>query len=180
MEEHPGVGRHELIKKLPNLYSWLERNDLEWFKAHRPLSQRKAPPPRQIDWERRDKEVAGAIQASAHRLKNTNGSLMKLTLTALGKDTGYQKTIARHLDKLPLTKQVLSQVVEAREGYAIRRILWFVRCYQEEHICPTRNQLIERAYVRKEIAALPRVKETIENALVTLNSSNDISHEHVT
>ncbi|MFL5628671.1 MAG: TnsD family Tn7-like transposition protein [Ktedonobacteraceae bacterium] len=180
MEEHPGVGRYELIKKLPNIYSWLERNDLEWLKVHRPLSQRKVPPPRQIDWERRDKEVAEAVKASAHRLKNTNGFLIKLTLTALGKDTGYQKAFARYLDKLPLTKHVLSQVVETREDYAIRRILWFARCYQEEHICPTRNQLVERAYVKKVIAALPRVKEAIENALVTLNSSNDISHEHVT
>jgi hypothetical protein len=180
MEEHPGVGMNVLIGKLPNIYSWLRRNDPEWLKAHRPLSQRKVPPPRQIDWERRDKEVAEAVKASAHRLKNTNGFLIKLTLTALGKDTGYQKVFARYLDKLPLTKQVLSQVVETREDYAIRRILWVAHCYQEEHICPTRSQLVERANVVKEIAALPRVKEAIENALVTVTSSIDISQEHVT
>jgi len=169
IEKNPGVGRSVLLKKLPNIYSWLERNDPQWLREHRPPSQRRAPSPRQIDWEKRDKEVAEEIKASVYRLQNTNGYPIKLTLTALGREAGYLKMLTMHLDRLPLTKQIVFHVVETPEDFAIRRIWWLARRYQEEHLCPTRSQLVWRVHISKEIAALPRVKEAIDMAWASLS-----------
>jgi hypothetical protein len=176
MEKMPEAGRRVLQKSLPGIYAWLAKNDREWLKAHTPISPSRVPPGPQIDWESKDREIVETVKVSAHRLKHTDGYPARLTLTAIGRDIGHQRTLYHHLDKLPLTKLALSEVIETPEDFAIRRILWSACRYQEENILPTRKQLANRVHVFRNLAELPRVKEAIDTAWASLSSMRDDGH----
>jgi hypothetical protein len=83
-------------------------------------------------------------------------------------ELGQLALIQKHLDKLPLTAKVLTDVVETRESFALRRIDWVASCYTEENVCPQRWQLIRRAGLRPELTKLESIHEGINSALETL------------
>lgn len=167
-QEYPEAGRTALKNQFQGVYVWLRRNDREWLEAHLPPRMKKTPPPARIDWEDRDTELADAARQAALHLQNKSGKPTQITIAAIGRELGQLALIQRHLDKLPATAQVLSELVETREAFALRRIYWAVESYNQEGICPQRWQLVRRAGLRPEIEALPRVQNAVDEAIESL------------
>jgi hypothetical protein len=167
-QEYPDAGRTALKDQFQRAYVWLRRHDREWLEDHLPPPMTKTPPSVRINWEHRDTGLAAAARQAALHLQNKSGKPTQITMTAIGRELGQLALIQRHLDKLPVTAQALSELVETREAFASRRVHWVVECYKQEGICPPRWQLVRRAGLRPEIEALPRVQNAVDEAIESL------------
>jgi hypothetical protein len=167
-EEHPEAGGKFLRSLAPRVYMWLYRHDREWLLAHMPPKQKVVSPPR-VNWERRDAQFAEAARLSAERLKNAPGCPVQITETAIARDIGQLANIQKQLDKLPLTAQVLAEVVETREQFAVRRVEYAAECFRQENVYPKEWQLVRRAGLRLDMEAAQQVKKAIAAALASLD-----------
>jgi hypothetical protein len=173
-EENPEGGGKLLRSLLPRVYMWLYRNDREWLKAYMPPRKQTVSPSR-VDWESRDTQWAIAAKFSAERSKNAPGRPVQITVAAIARDIGQLANIQKHLDKLPLTAQVLAEVVETREEFAVRRVEYAAECFRQENVYPKEWQLVRRAGLRPNMEALQQVKEAIAAALESLDPLGKIS-----
>jgi hypothetical protein len=178
LKENPGAGQPELKNKVRNLHKWLLRNDRNWLKAHFPKrvptskkGRRLGPP---TDWKSLDTQISETVKTSALRLRNAPGDPVRITIMAIGRDSGHLFLLRSRLNKLPLTAEVLADAVETREEFAIRRIQWATELYRLECTAPTRWQLVKRAGVYK-ISGRPQVKDAIDAALESLHQSNNVA-----
>jgi len=174
-EENPEAGGKLLRSLLPRVYMWLYRNDRKWLKAHMPPRKQTVSPPR-VDWESRDTQWAIAAKLSAERLKNAPERPVQITVAAIARDIGQLANIQKHLDKLPLTAQVLAEVVETREQFAVRRVEYAAECFRQENVYPKEWQLVRRAGLRPDMEAVQQVKEAIAAALESLDPLGKISN----
>ncbi len=173
MEEEPDAGIMELQSKQPKIYSWLYRHDKDWLKSH--LPKRKTPiklHPSHVDWASRDAQYVEAVKASVVRLTSVPRRPIRLTISEISRDTGLLPSMEDRLDKLPLTAQLLNEVVETHEMFAVRRIRWAAELYKQENIYPTRWQLMKRSGVIEAQKKWPRVQFAIDAALESLNPLN--------
>ncbi|WP_190410519.1 MULTISPECIES: TnsD family Tn7-like transposition protein [Cyanophyceae] len=167
-EDNPEAGGKLLRSLLPRVYIWLYRNDKEWLKAYMPPRKPTVSPSR-VDWESRDTQWAIAAKLSAEHLKNAPGRPVQITVAAIARDIGQLANIQKHLDQLPLTAQVLAEVVETREQFAVRRVEYAAEHFRQENVCPQRWQLVRRAGLRPDMEATQQVKEAIATALASLD-----------
>ncbi|MBW4662367.1 MAG: TnsD family transposase [Drouetiella hepatica Uher 2000/2452] len=160
--------RTKLKNQFQRVYTWLRRNDRQWLESNLPPKQQINSPSLRVDWSNRDSELAEAARLSATSLYKQEGRPNQVTVAAIARELGQLALIQKHPDKLPLTSDVLANVVETRESFALRRIDWVVHCYREERVCPQRWQLIRRAGLRPELAKLESIHEAINSALESL------------
>lgn len=142
LAENLDAGRSELSEKYRRVHSWLSFYDQEWLKNHLPPLKQRKPLATFIDWQQRDADIAAAVRASAEKLQNTPGKPQKLTKTAIGSDSGYLALIQKQLNRLPITAEVLSEVIESTEEFAIRRIKWIAECFQQNGVEPKYWQIV--------------------------------------
>ena len=147
MKEDPGAGVKILRCKITGVYTWLYRNDLEWLKEHMPTRKKTQQQSFRVDWDMRDSQIAEIVKSSAIRIKNAPGRPIRVTLTAIGRDIGQTALLQQHLNKLPLTAEILVEFLETREEFAVRRIQWAALQYDREGTQPARWELIRRAGV---------------------------------
>lgn len=166
--ENPTSGRTKLKNQFQRVYTWLRRNDREWLEANLPPKQQTTSPSLRVDWGSRDAELAEAVRLSATKLYKQEGRPNQVTIAAIARELGQLALIQKHLDKLPLTAKVLTDVVKTLESFALRRIDWAVRCYTEESVCPQKWQLIRRAGLRPELTKLESIHKAINSALESL------------
>lgn len=146
-QAHPTAGVKELRRSAPEVYVWLYRNDLMWLHEHVPPGQKRRLPASRVDWEARDKLLADSVKISAIRIRGAPGSPQRVTVSAIGRDTGQLALLQQHLDKLPLTREVLLDITEKREEFAVRRIRWVAAQHQQSRVRLARWELIRRAGV---------------------------------
>jgi hypothetical protein len=154
----------ELRQALPREYQWLIKNDSTWLKKHRILPPKRSGPPSSIDWKARDAFYAVAVREAALRLKNAPGRPAQVTKTAIGIELGAVGILRQKIQRMPITAQVLANVIETQEQYAARRIWWAANSYYEEDTFPKAWQLVKRASVN-QLKARPEVRYTIEAAM---------------
>lgn len=159
--------------KLPREYAWLQHNDSEWLAGHVPRPQRRNPPTANVDWKRRDAEYAPTVRATASRLKDVPGHPVRVTKTAIGRVLGATSLLSQKLSQLPLTSKVLADVLETREEYAVRRVIWVASLYLHEKVQPREWQLILRASIYS-LRDTPAVKCAINESLVMLGSKLEL------
>jgi hypothetical protein len=147
MKEDPGAGVKILRSKIPGVYTWLYKNDLEWLKEHIPTRKKAIQRSTRVDWNMRDRQLAELVKSSAIRIKNAPGRPIRVTLTAIGRDISQTALLQQHLNKLPLTAEKLVEFVETYEEFAVRRIEWAAIQYEQEGTQPARWELIRRAGV---------------------------------
>lgn len=170
--EYQNMGVKFLRSKFPNIYRWLYRHDLAWLKTHLPPKKQKSRSySSRIDWQERDKYLAEQVELSARRLKERVGRPVQTTISAIGKDIGQLALIQQHISRLPKTSRLLEDVVETREEFAIRRIQWTTKKYQEEQCAPSRWQFIKDSGIER-LASLPQIKEAISTSLHKLDLLN--------
>jgi hypothetical protein len=171
VNENPTARRTFLANTFSRLYRYLRKYDAEWLEAHMPppYVHRRVGSARQVDWESRDLELADAVKLSAMRLKNISTDPIRITKTAIGQDIDKKEILYRHLHKLPKTDQVLTEVIETREQFAVRRVEWATEYFRQQNISPAWSGLINLAGVY-ELREIPQVKEAIDAALQSLES----------
>jgi hypothetical protein len=168
-KNYPEKGRRQLQIDFRRVYTWLRRNDLEWLEQHLPVRKmKKLPSSYGVNWEERDAELAIKAKRSAEQLKKSSGRPAHITISSIGRDLGQKGLLQHQLHKLPQTAQVLTEVVETYEEFAIRRIWWAADCFRSEGIYPKRTKLLLRASVSQKIATTPQVSSAIEEALHSL------------
>ncbi|MBD1932268.1 MULTISPECIES: TnsD family Tn7-like transposition protein [Cyanophyceae] len=171
VKENPHIGRTALERMFQRIHAWLYVHDKKWLKAHLPPCKTRVVFSPQVDWKKRDHELATAAKFSAQGLKTSLGRPVKLTKTAIASDLGQLKLIEQQKDKLPRTTKALEELAETREEFAVRRIQWASKCFRQENVYPTRWQLLRQAGIRPDLAEVPQVKEAITVALKSLDAS---------
>ncbi|MBD1834356.1 hypothetical protein H6F61_17050 [Cyanobacteria bacterium FACHB-472] len=171
VKENPHIGRTALEQMFQRIHAWLYVHDKKWLKAHLPPCKTRVVFSPQVDWKKRDHELATAAKFSAQGLKTSPERPVKLTKTAIASDLGQLKLIEQQKDKLPRTTKALEELAETREEFAIRRIQWASKCFRQENVYPTRWQLLRQARIRPDLAEVPQVKEAITVALKSLDAS---------
>jgi hypothetical protein len=138
VRQNPKITMKRLRQTLQREYFWLLKHDYEWLKRHRPTHkpQRRSWSRGGVDWKARDSHYAHVIKASVVRLKSALGRPERVTRPAIARDIGAATLFPSKLHKMPLTSQVLDNVLESREGYAVRRIRWATNLYRQESVIP--------------------------------------------
>jgi hypothetical protein len=175
MRNYPNEGTKALRSKVPSVYTWLYRNDPVWLKEQSPppVTRDKQRKP-SVDWSDRDQQLAKLIEASAEGLRNVPGRPSRVSLSAIGRDIGQLSLLQQHLDKLPMTAQLLSTVVETQEAFAIRRLAWAAGQFRQMHIQPKRYELIKKAGIGRSLSDSP-VMLALEEELKNFTRSNERS-----
>jgi hypothetical protein len=179
-QQHPLVSRTELSKICSFTYRWLKINCPDWLENYLPppkSSKGRRLPSSEVDWEKRDIELAADVKASALRIKSSAEFPVRVTTAIIGRNTGKIFQLRTQLDRLPLTAKVLAEMVETHEEFAVRKIQWTAKCFLEENICPTQYKLLRRAriYPHSEFIAAPQVNAAINATLQSLASIDTVS-----
>lgn len=165
----PKITMKSLRRRLPRVYAWLVANDPAWLKSHKPPPRKRARAPSGVDWKRRDVKLAASVREAASRLIAARGRPKRITKTAVARKVGQVTLLQQKINKLPLTAQVLSIVVESRVDFAVRRVRRTEECYLKEGFMPKRWQLLLRANVYS-LRGDPQVKRAIDLTLERLSN----------
>jgi hypothetical protein len=152
IDEAPGVGLTAIRRRIPAVFTWLNHRDREWFRDHQPHGLRKTRRlTSHVDWEALDARSVIQVEAAAADLKR-RVPLVRVTLTAVGRLIDQDSNLGHKLNKMPLTQQVVSDLVESHEAFAIRRLDYVVTQHQETGQSMLRSHLIDEAGLNNNIA----------------------------
>ncbi len=177
LEEGQNESISLLKRRAKGVYTWLTRNDKDWLATHRPVSTMRSRMPanqarvdqRYTDYTHLDALVAEAIRMTAYKLINSPGRLVKVTRSRITIDVPEVRRLRASMNRLPLAKQALQEVVETREAFALRRIKWTLDRYMEEKSCPRQWQFLNRAGLKVQILQIQNVQQAFESAMNILS-----------
>jgi hypothetical protein len=173
LAENPEVGRAKLADRYRRVHGWLSFYDSDWLSTNLPPFEQRHQISSFIDWHERDAVISNALRASAEKIQNSSKKPQQITKTALGSDCGYLVFIQKHLDRLSLTAEVLTELSETTEQFALRRITWVTEQFREEGQIPKYWQIVRQANLKPYIAAIPVVNEAIFTALSSFASDDN-------
>lgn len=167
-ENNPTLNRAKLQQNFRRHYSWLYKNDSDWLEENLPLKLDNS-----IDWPSRDTQLMNQIIQAVSSIKSSPNSPIKITVIAISKELNISHNLLNNncLKQMPLTAQVLSQVLETWEDFTLRRIEWMTQYYLQEGICPSRNQFIKRLnpnHYKRQSAS--KIDDAISQAVEFINS----------
>jgi hypothetical protein len=171
LKDNPGITRTVLQQCLiPKVYNWLYVHDKKWLMAHQPPSRRGVGPTIQIDWESRDAQIAEEVKLSAARLKRSLVRPVRVSVQAIRRDIAPMALMQykTYPSRFPQTTNALSEVVETRIDFAIRRVRWAADCLFQKDTLPTRRQLALRAGMDSRVQGIPEIKKAIDDAWLSL------------
>lgn len=119
-QEFPRISRTTLRAKCKRQYIFLYRHDKEWLMDVLPFNQKKQQPTKIVDWSIRDHEYAAKIKRLYIELLELEKPV-RITFSLIGRRLGILANLERHLDKLPKTKRLLSEITESVQQFQIRR-----------------------------------------------------------
>lgn len=85
-----------------------------------PSKQKKKQSTKTVDWSKRDQEYVAKIKKLNKELLEVDKPV-RITMSLIGKQLGILANLERHLDKLPKTKKLLSDIIESVQQFQIRR-----------------------------------------------------------
>ena len=123
MVKNPGAIRSVLFSLDPKAYSWLRKNDLEWY-------ERQSPPAKYVatDWDAKDQDCLVKVQSAIRFLQNVKDKPSRISIGAVIRSTGlHLLTKEKSMERLPLTAAYLSVHLETAEQWRKRKIRWAVK-----------------------------------------------------
>lgn len=169
-EGNPEDGIRQIKQKIPRTYDWLYHYDREWLSLTPKKKTAQRPHGALVNWTQRDLQISQQIRLSARHLKENSTRPIRVTINSLAHSAGQREVIAKNLDKLPLTAQVLEEVTETCEAFALRRVQWLAECYICENVHPTRWQFVHRGNFHHPQARWKSVKNAVDDALRRLRA----------
>lgn len=167
-KNNPTLNRTKLQQNFRRHYSWLYKNDSDWLSENLPLKLDNS-----IDWSSRDTQLMNQIIQAVSSIKSSLNSPIKITVIAISKELNISSNFLNknYLKQMPLTAQVLRQVLETWEDFTLRRIEWMTQCYLQEGICPSQNQFTKKLhlnYYKRQSAS--RIDDAISQSVEFINS----------
>jgi Tn7-like transposition protein D/TniQ len=157
VENSPGETAGALVRKAKGVRSWLKRHDLEWYNANRPAKikdtrkqLRSKPFQSREHWRKfqgRDARLATAAREVYNKLVLEQDPPKRISKRRICREIPELRSIPNPKGA-PLTTQVLKEVTETHEAFALRRIDWYLHQYLVERVSPSKNAFIERANLR--------------------------------
>lgn len=120
IQEFPQLSRTTLREKCKKQYIFLYRYDKEWLMDVLPSNQKKQQPIKIVDWSKRDQEYVVKIKRLYKELLELEKPI-RITLSFIGRRLGILANLERHIDKLPKTERLLSEITESVQQFQIRR-----------------------------------------------------------
>lgn len=149
-EKYPNKGKSELRKMHPAVYTYLYRYDRNWLEINSPKPTSRKAINKRVDWEKRDEELLKKVKKATADLLARTENLRRITIKALGDETGELALLEQQLHKLPKTKYFIDTVVESEKQYRNRRVQYVLNLMQEndEPICKWR--VIKQAGIKEK------------------------------
>jgi hypothetical protein len=137
-----------------------------------PLPFKRVGSARQVDWPSRDALLAEEVRIAAAELKKKSDRPIRVTRHAIGRhiDKLDLLTNSKMAKKIPSTVQALTEVVEERVEFVIRRLRWAAELFRQESVVPSFSGLGQRSGTSWEIWHAPEVKAEIEALLSSLRN----------
>jgi hypothetical protein len=148
-KQYPCLSRLELRKLNSKVYSWLYLYDREFLMNHMPEMLPPKAGSLRYDWEKRDQDIFQQVSEITHQFINKGGKPNRITLTRIQESIGKQCLMPKHLKKMPLTQNLLKQVVEDSETFRKRRIHWAIEELKKDGEPLTLNRIKVKAGVSK-------------------------------
>ena len=160
-EQHPDMGRTELRQAIPAVWMWLYRHDRAWLMAHQPPTFPTLRPKRtsRVDWTQRDRDCAAQVSGIVIRLKQQQDPITRVTARAIFRELGHSTWFEPHSNKLPLTIQAISRVVEDRIAFALRRLDMAAADFSRTGRPPKPWELLRAAGIRTDLARLSEIQD---------------------
>ncbi|BCD26636.1 hypothetical protein BC30090_p1266 (plasmid) [Bacillus cereus] len=117
---YPQLSRTALREQNETVYMYLYRNDKEWLMSNCPELHHKAIPSVKVNWHKRDRYYTQQIKALYKSMLNEEKPI-RITVSSVGRRLGILANLQYHLDKLPLTEALLTQITETVREFQIRR-----------------------------------------------------------
>lgn len=121
-ELYPNHSKTELRKMHPAVYTYLYRYDRNWLEMNSPKPTSRKAINKRVDWEKRDEELLKKVKKATADLLARTENLRRITIKALGDETGELALLEQQLHKLPKTKCFIDTVVESEKQYRKRRV----------------------------------------------------------
>jgi hypothetical protein len=169
---NPYIRIKDLRRISPGIYTWLYRNDRKWLSVNIPKRSQGIGKGsyQRINWHQRDLSISSQIIMIVEKINSSPGRPGRLSVSRIGIMIGQLALIQKHIDKLPITAQILSTVTESQIAFAIRRIHIAAECFRNEGIYPKRWELIRRAGVYR-MAKQQLIINAISNCLLEENAA---------
>jgi len=161
--EHPSAKRSELGRMDLENYKWLLYNDYEWFDANTPAPFRKY-----VDWHSRDEEYLVKATQAVAEMSTQPGRPLWLCYSSVANRAGLGNRIYSILGKLPLTKQYLDSVVEAKDEWRKRKLLWAIQHLRDSGQALSYDSVYHASGISRRVAA--RFREYVEYELQQINT----------
>lgn len=142
LKDNPDKSKSELKRIAKGLYTWLYRNDREWFDEITPKRKNGAKMGAIKDWDELDKNTLILVKMAVKKLLSSKGKPIRV----------YNASIRRYLGqgysfnnkKLIKTNKYITKVTEEIDSYRIRKIKWAIEelIHRDEIVTRYKIQLV--------------------------------------
>ncbi|MRR54264.1 MAG: hypothetical protein EG822_07105 [Deltaproteobacteria bacterium] len=121
-ESQSSIGVKAARNQAPAHYAWLYRHDKQWLIEHCPRQHRSQVVNFRLDWNLRDEELSARIDEAVERIKKRVKPAVRVSISSIGKELGALALLQRCIDKLPITKSRVNNLLETKEDFVARRL----------------------------------------------------------
>ncbi len=116
--------RNKPLRRSPE-YIWLYRNDRTWLQK-KVADHGKAPrcAKERVDWKQRDQYLAQRVIAWSREALPQKGRPVRVTKSLIGRTLHISAVLDHHINRLPLTREAIALLIETREQFHFRRLIW--------------------------------------------------------
>jgi hypothetical protein len=119
VKQFPQLSLTALRVKCKKQNIFLYRHDKKWLLNKLPSKQKKLQSTQIVDWSNLDQEYVAEIKKLYKELLKLEKTV-RITMSLIGKWLGILANIERHLDKLPKTKKLISDIIESVQKFQLR------------------------------------------------------------
>jgi hypothetical protein len=120
--KYPEKSKNELRQISPKTYTWLYRHDRFWLDGNSPVRRKPIGINKRVNWAQRDKNLAAEVVSVIDIIKASEKPFVRISTSRIGKMVGKLNTIEKHLNRLPLTREIIEKEVESVEEFQKRKI----------------------------------------------------------
>lgn len=131
-ELYPNHSKTELRKIHLAVYTYLYRYDRNWLEMNSPKPVPRKAINKRVDWAQRDEELLEKVKKATTDLLARTENLRRITIKALGDETGELELLEQQLHKLLKSKNYIHKVSENEAQYRKRRVQGVIEKMQVE------------------------------------------------
>lgn len=160
MQKNPQLSKTELRRLSPSTYTYLYRHDRDWLDEISPKLRKPRSKNKRVNWLERDQEILIKIQKATEELKNSNGKMKRITVNSIGDAIGERALLEKHLNRIPNTKEFISNVTESEHEFRLRRIKIIISEMYDSGEPITVWKVMRRAGIKKQF--ISEVIQTVQ------------------